>query len=206
MPIQIGHRGACGYIRNGDNTLESIKKAISLNVDVIEIDIRVSKDNDLVVTHDNILNQKPISQYTTEELKKLNIITLEDVFNIETTIPFMLDIKSPYNVDLIIDILYKYKPEELYIACVYETLLNTIKTKFPQYKYGLIEDHGYINPPNICSKYNFVSLQYSHLNIPKLKEYHDVNLKIFVYTVNKPGDIETCIDWNVDGLITDFPK
>ena len=35
--LTIGHRGARGYI--AENTLESIQKALDLNVDGIEIDV-----------------------------------------------------------------------------------------------------------------------------------------------------------------------
>ena len=40
--IIIAHRGASGYCK--ENSLESIEKAIKINSDIIEIDIRCTKD------------------------------------------------------------------------------------------------------------------------------------------------------------------
>ena len=46
----IGHRGAYGYFTG--NTLPSIKLALANNIKAIEIDIRLSKDNELILYHD----------------------------------------------------------------------------------------------------------------------------------------------------------
>ncbi|MEY2831748.1 MAG: hypothetical protein RLZZ574_1006, partial [Cyanobacteriota bacterium] len=50
----IGHRGAMGH--EPENTLLSIKKAIALGVDAVEIDVYNLEDN-LVVIHDRDLSR-----------------------------------------------------------------------------------------------------------------------------------------------------
>src|SRR4029453_18194831 len=45
----IGHRGACGH--EPENTLRSIRRALELRVDGIEIDVRLA-GGELVVLHD----------------------------------------------------------------------------------------------------------------------------------------------------------
>ena len=50
----IGHRGAAGLLP--ENTLAGFKKAIELGVDTIELDIRLTSDNEAVVYHDSRLN------------------------------------------------------------------------------------------------------------------------------------------------------
>ena len=51
MVSKIGHRGAMGY--EPENTLLSFKKAIELNVDMIELDVHVCKTGEVVVIHDD---------------------------------------------------------------------------------------------------------------------------------------------------------
>lgn len=46
----IGHRGARGLAP--ENTITSIEKAIKYNVDAVEIDVRMTKDNVAVLHHD----------------------------------------------------------------------------------------------------------------------------------------------------------
>jgi glycerophosphoryl diester phosphodiesterase len=50
----IGHRGAAGLLP--ENTLAGFKKAMELGVDTIELDIRITADNEAVVYHDSRLN------------------------------------------------------------------------------------------------------------------------------------------------------
>ena len=61
-----------------ENTLESIGKAFELGATVVEIDIRPSKDNVLMINHEENLECKTdghgkINDYTAEELKKLDV-------------------------------------------------------------------------------------------------------------------------------------
>src|SRR4030065_2440741 len=48
--LRIGHRGARAY--EPENTLRSFKKALEIGVDAVELDVRKTKDNQLVVIHD----------------------------------------------------------------------------------------------------------------------------------------------------------
>ncbi|TDH28655.1 glycerophosphodiester phosphodiesterase [Segetibacter sp. 3557_3] len=52
--LQIGHRGTRGLMP--ENTIPSMQKAIELGANVIELDVHVSKDNKLIVYHDESFN------------------------------------------------------------------------------------------------------------------------------------------------------
>ena len=51
MLLKVGHRGARAY--EVENTLDSFKKAIELGVNAIEFDVRATKDEKLIVFHDD---------------------------------------------------------------------------------------------------------------------------------------------------------
>ena len=53
--LNIAHRGASAY--KPENTLASFQKAIDLNADMVEFDIRLSKDKKIVVIHDQTVNR-----------------------------------------------------------------------------------------------------------------------------------------------------
>jgi hypothetical protein len=70
----IGHRGAAGLAP--ENTLASFKKAYELDVDMIEFDVRLTKDNIPVLMHDSRLgrthhSRQSINNLTHIEIKKL---------------------------------------------------------------------------------------------------------------------------------------
>ena len=51
LQLRIGHRGAGAYAI--ENTLESFQKALDLGVNAVEMDIRKTKDGELVLSHDD---------------------------------------------------------------------------------------------------------------------------------------------------------
>jgi glycerophosphoryl diester phosphodiesterase len=52
-----GHRGA--RAARPENTLPAFEYAIEAGADVLELDLAVTKDNVLVVSHDPVLNPSP---------------------------------------------------------------------------------------------------------------------------------------------------
>ena len=61
-----------------ENTLPAFAAALALGADEIEFDVRLTKDNKMVVCHDPVLERISdgngnVSDYTLEELRKLNI-------------------------------------------------------------------------------------------------------------------------------------
>src|SRR5690606_39020303 len=73
---KIGHRGAKGDL--AENTLESIRKAIDLKVDSVEIDVHLCKTGELVVIHDFTVDRTTngegeVSEKTLDELRSLLI-------------------------------------------------------------------------------------------------------------------------------------
>ena len=71
----IAHRG--GRSLGPENTLITYQRAVDLGVDVLEIDVRLTKDNDLAVIHDKTVDRTtngsgPVETYTMAELKKLD--------------------------------------------------------------------------------------------------------------------------------------
>jgi len=91
MVLKIGHRGASGH--EPENTMISFNRAIELGADMVELDVHLSKDNQLIVIHDETLDrtttgQGKIKGKTLAEIKKLRtkkknqpIPTLPEVIN-----------------------------------------------------------------------------------------------------------------------------
>lgn len=74
----IGHRGAAGS--ELENTLASIKRAMDMGIYAIEIDVRKTKDGQLVVCHDADLlrtagDSRRLSDLTLNQLQKIPLLT-----------------------------------------------------------------------------------------------------------------------------------
>jgi len=69
--LKIGHRGAKAYAP--ENTLSSFKKALAMGVDMVEFDVRITKDKHPIVVHSNHL------RHLTKQFVRANRLTLEQV-------------------------------------------------------------------------------------------------------------------------------
>ena len=74
----ISHRGRTSK-KSVDNTLESINNAIDLKTDMVEVDIRRTKDSQIICFHDSEINGKIINELNYSEIIEINsqIPTLE---------------------------------------------------------------------------------------------------------------------------------
>ena len=76
--LACAHRG---YWRSGpENSLLAVENAIAIGVDIIEIDVRKTIDNQLIVIHDKTINRTTtgkgrISEITLDSIKKVNLKT-----------------------------------------------------------------------------------------------------------------------------------
>lgn len=73
----IAHRG--DWRNAPENSLQAIQNSIEMGVDMVEIDIRETKDGQLVLMHDSSLNRTTngkgaVKDWTLESLKTLNLV------------------------------------------------------------------------------------------------------------------------------------
>ena len=74
--LVVSHRGDWRYAP--ENSLEALKRCIDLGVDIMELDVRLTKDGHLVAIHDFTVDRTTngsgkVSDFTLEEIKKLHL-------------------------------------------------------------------------------------------------------------------------------------
>lgn len=116
--ILIGHRGAAGI--EPENTIPSIDAAIRARVDMIEFDLRATKDRHLVLFHDSNLlriagTNKNISDMTLEEINTTvtksghPIPTFNEAIEATGSTPLLLDCKGKDWAELLHEALKSYE-------------------------------------------------------------------------------------------------
>ena len=100
--LLIAHRGIHDNIDIPENTLQAFKKAIKNNIS-IELDVQLTKDNVLVVFHDDNLKRmtginKNIKDITYYELKDIKLLNTND------TIPTFSEALNIINGKVLLDI------------------------------------------------------------------------------------------------------
>ena len=230
-PLVWAHRGASGYAP--ENTLAAFQKAVDLGSDGVELDIQLTKDDQIVVIHDETIDRTSdgkgwVKDYTLEELRAFNynrtkpeykhadIPTMREVF--ELLKPTGLFI----NIEIKTGVVFYEKIEEKILALTKEmgmedrvcyssfnhytvTRIHELK---PDAEVGFLYADGPIDMPSYGVKHGVNALHPALYNLQYdgfVKECKEKGLKLNVWTVNERPYMEMCCQYGVDAIITNYP-
>ena len=230
-PLVWAHRGASGYAP--ENTLAAFQKAVDLDADGVELGIQLTKDDQIVVIHDETIDRTSdgkgwVKDYTLEELRAFNynrtkpeykhadIPTMREVF--ELLKPTGLFI----NIEIKTGVVFYEKIEEKILALTKEmgmedrvcyssfnhytvTRIHELK---PDAEVGFLYADGPIDMPSYGVKHGVNALHPALYNLQYdgfVKECKEKGLKLNVWTVNERPYMEMCCQYGVDAIITNYP-
>lgn len=222
--LRIGHRGAMGHVT--ENTISSIKKALELNCDMIEIDVYKIRTGELMVFHDHRLDRLTgengnIEDFSFKELRDIKVNNIHQIPTLEEVIE-TIQRRCILNIELkgTNTALTSYKIIEKYIKKGWTTedfivssfhwdeleIISKQKISIPIAVLIAKEPINDILP--FALNLNAVALNpyYKLLTIDNVKAIKDLGLKIYPWTVNNPSDIRFLKALKVDGIITNFPE
>lgn len=215
----VGHRGALGLA--SENTKAALIKAIEYKVDEIEIDVRVSKDSQVVLTHNAKINdasgQKLSVKRTNLKLlraHKPDITTLQEAFGIiNEQVVVCIEIKPKVKLQPIIKLIKQqlsngYAAQYINIASFSFDVLKDIQRQLPEIK--LVINERWLGARGV---YRARKLNTNRLNINYrwLRKGYVMHLVkngyiIYAYTVNDLAMAKKLSKIGVVGFITDFPN
>lgn len=232
--LTYGHRGFSSSYP--ENTMLSFEAAIEeAHVDGIELDVHLTKDDQLVIIHDEFLDRTTngsglVMNKTLKELKELDasykfsqfkgiakIPTLEEYcqyMSEKLTIVTNIEIKSNliYYKDIeekVIRMIKKYGLENnVIISSFNHQSLVFIKSIDENIPCGLLQDSkGLVNAGYMAHK---MRAQFYHPDISSLtKEAVDEcimnGININAWTIDDMESLKKCVDWGITGVITNYP-
>ena len=232
----VAHRGFSG--KAPENTIAAFSMALDAGVDMLELDVRLSRDNAVVVIHDQKVDRTTngrgrVHDMTLEELKSLDagswfgkrfsgetIPTLQEVFSI-------LDDRTYVNIEIKPDALSSWRSLELETQCLAIVKKNRAEKRvlFSSFDYRIIRRMKQLSPDFIGGVlYNVMkdmgktpgwlakrasagAFICGKRQITKrmVRNAHDHDLKVGVYTINTKREVEKILRYRVDAIITNFP-
>jgi len=226
-PLVTFHRGDCTVAP--ENTLPAFRSAILKGGDRIELDVQMTKDGVVMVTHDTSLRRctgrnENIYDLTYNEVRKLDagrwfhrqftgsyIPTLEEVLalckgkaelNIEIKPSTFTPTLEAETVRLIHA--YDYGADCVVTSQSYETLCK-VKELDPDITTGYILALGvgtYYDLPAA----DFFSVESTFITAGMVQQIHLRGKTISAWTINRQQDAEKLLQLGVDDLITDKPE
>lgn len=212
--ITIAHRGAKAHAP--ENTIASFEKAIEMGVDMIELDIQISKDFIPMVIHDATVNRTTsatgnVANFSAKELQQLGVPSLEDVFTlVQNKCSINIEIKVYAATQPVLDVLQSssFNVEKIIISSFDWHVLQEIRFQSDTIKLGVLTETDISLAIGFATFIKAFAIHpYYHLltidNVEKIKEK---GLKLYTWTVNEPEDITFVKSLQIDGIITDFPE
>ncbi|MCZ8330979.1 MAG: glycerophosphodiester phosphodiesterase family protein [Flavobacterium sp.] len=211
--ILIGHRGAKGHI--AENTLASFEKALQLNVDMIELDVFLSRDNIPVVIHDKTIDRTTsgfglVSSFSARELREFGIPTLQDVFQlVNNQCDINIEVKEIKAVKSILDLIDSniFSKDKILISSFDWNALQEVRFHDDEIRIGILTETDLELALAFAKfiKAYAIHPHYKLLNKENVAQMQSQNFKVFPWTVNDQTDITFVKFLNVDGIITDYP-
>jgi glycerophosphoryl diester phosphodiesterase len=216
--LKIGHRGAKGYAP--ENTLAGFKKAISLGVDAIELDLRRTKDGKIVVFHDKGLKRLckvkgKVADKTLEELKKLRvkgeqIPTFEEVLKFaKGKVKLDVEIKIKDIEEDVVKLLRKHGmvSSVVFVCSFYPGVLGKVKELCPKIETCFLFSKKPLGLEKIVDFYRIDAIGpvWGRATKKMFAMARKKGLKFYVWTVNSKRLIEKYKKWKIDGIISDYP-
>jgi len=225
----IAHRGAS--FDAPENTLEAVQLAWQQNADAVEIDVMLSKDGQIVVFHDEDTSRMTgesglAKDKTWLELQRLEINSkgykariplLRDIF---PTIPadkfLVVEIKCSTDIILPLRELiteFKISPKNVQFISLDEQIMHQVLQQFPGYETQRVFEFDVEKPDvDLLTEYanqtpfNGIDLEIGeYITDAFVQRIHQLNKKIYVWTVNELQQAERLVKMGIDGITTDHP-
>ncbi len=220
--LVIGHRGARGL--KPENTIAGLRKAVELGVDIVEFDIRLTKDRVPVLSHDPFMlrthhDPRLLSMFTLEELRartagsEFPITTLEAALKecagkVITNIEVKQANVFPYALPIIEKYIRRTSDWELFIFSSFSIrALTKIRAALPHAQLALLHRLNPLLFLQYKDKLNLIGVGFHrlHINSFVLALTSKLDLFTYVYTVNRPEAAIKLAERGVDAVVTDRP-
>lgn len=215
QPLVIAHRGFSG--RFPENTLASIRAAIALPVDLIEIDVQETGDGKLAVFHDMRLRrlcgiQGTVSQATLARMRqcKSDIPTLAETLRaVRGKCRLLIEMKTVAAVKVVRAVERAGMVDEVIVFSFATEHLQQVAQANPDIRrFGLVADDLGPSIRRITSTVQVEGMGVGNRLLKTaadVRRLHDRVGEVFVWTVNQVSRMRELEAWGVDGLITNRP-
>ncbi|WP_062050166.1 glycerophosphodiester phosphodiesterase family protein [Bacillus sp. JCM 19034] len=230
----FAHRGASTFAP--ENTIEAFQQALEHGTDYIELDVQLTKDEQLVVIHDETVDRTTngvgnVNDYTLAELKELDagswfneryanekIPALKEIFELfGSQVHYCIEIKGDaHSLDTVTNLHQMIKDYQLSDYVMIQSFDENILRLFhnQRVQYPLIQIIS--RPKNgvgskkqldqILEYADGVCLNGRYTTNSFVKQARKRGLMVHIYTLNEKQEIERWMNAGATGIITDNPR
>ena len=215
MTIACAHRGDSSRFR--ENTLVAIKSAINSGAQIVEIDVRITRDQQVVVIHDSTLERlwgisEKVSEHDWNFISQLGggdnrIPLLSEVLPLflNTNSILMIDMEEadPAQLSFEVTINGPLNSDQIY-WCGNLNGMKQIRALSKEARIWLPWDELALPTSKDLSELapEYINLHYSFVNRKRVTEFHELGLKVAIWTVDDEATLRWALSIDVDSITT----
>jgi glycerophosphoryl diester phosphodiesterase len=221
-PLVIAHRGASyGEV---DNSLEAFAKAIDLGADMIEFDVRRTRDNHLICFHDADVAGTPLDRLDRDDIARAighHPPLLDELLDLSKgRIGLDVELKENGYVDRVLaSVAEHFDADQLIVTSFLDDVVAQVKQLRPDIRAGLLVGLDRPRPylrtrlseifpvrrAKACGA-DAVAMHFKIAGLGALARTNAAGLSAYVWTVNEDEQLRQFLgDPHVDAVITDVP-
>ena len=228
-PVIIAHRGASGSAP--ESTASAIRRAVALHADMIELDVQLTRDNRLVIFHDDRLDRTTngsglLGRWSYRELAQLDsggwfaprfsgeriLLASAALRMIPRRCVVNLELKRTRQATMLIErmasCLRWTRTARRVLASSFEPhLLEQLAASHPRIARGLLCRRQPQRSLRRAIRLACVSFHpHASLITPWLvSRAHEAGLRVFAWTVDSPAEAQRLTRLGIDGIFTNWP-
>ncbi|MDB5176840.1 MAG: putative Glycerophosphoryl diester phosphodiesterase [Candidatus Saccharibacteria bacterium] len=211
--LVIGHRGAAGLAP--ENSLASLQAGFDAGADMLEFDVRLTRDKVAILSHGARLHGKLVRLTKLDDLEAAGSVTTLDAIlsTFFGRILLNLEIKPATDVKVIYQAIKKY-------VVTKEDWNNVLISSFHvRYLFKLRKLNRHLNLALLHSINPFAFVTYQrrlqlsavgwhrlHVNSLCIQIAQKAGIFTYVYTVNRTEAAQIFSQKGIDGVVTDYPN
>lgn len=204
----VGHRGS--RATHPENTLEAFRHAIQCGADAVELDIVVTRDGKLAVTHDPVdasFRELPVSVPQLADVLALAPGN-EIVFDIEMKYCGRLTPPPREFAELLLDTVRNAPVENrVMVRSFRHSFLRAMRATAPEIPLAALIQGNLRDWVTICrrAEADCISPRFRFVTRRAVRRAHERGLAVIPWTSNNPRDWARLIRAEVDAIVTDDP-
>lgn len=214
----IGHRGARGLAP--ENTVAALRKGLEHHVDMLEFDLRVTKDGVVVLHHDAALkdpngNKLQVAETDYKVLKthKPDLATFEEVLDaIGHAVPLYVEVKGGVPVKPISKIIKRrlekdWENDYFLLGSKSQETLRELHAALPDIRKVVIEPWSGVRAHRRAREVNakIVAMNQRWLWWGFIRGFKHSDYELYAYPLNDPVKARRWAGWGLSGVVTDYP-
>jgi glycerophosphoryl diester phosphodiesterase len=213
VPLQVhGHRGARAV--RPENTMAAFEYAIGVGVDAIEMDVVVSRDDVVVVSHDPYLKSGTFNTFIrTLRADETGLPTLDEVLALEGGFLFNIEAKVSEHTppDFAEMVLAAIRRRGVGARVIFQSfdfaILHRMERLAPEITRAALWEGAARSFVGIAEEAGtgIVAPEYVLVTEDEVRRAHEAGLLVIPWTANTVEDWQRLIAAGVDGIITDDP-